>query len=289
MANVYMVATSWTLPWWERPGPLTRRFAGGLLRERGVHGARQRSRCGCRRRAASGSSRSRSRAARRGRRSRANRPRRDGRTRAAPHAGGSDGPSEKPSPNCSGNADARGRSRRTRSASRAATVPADSTRWPSTSPTVAAYSRAIACADAMPFDDGSSGACSCACVPHLVVVEEVRRPGERIAGHRAGRGERIHQLADGGSSGGVGGTQRRDARLLGLGQADPPVEPERCRDLLGEEPADRPAGDAAHDLAGHPAVGPHVVARRRLVPVPARRLRGELLDDRVPRERRARA
>ncbi len=122
-------------------------------------------------------------------------------------------------------------------------------------------------------------------VPHLVVVEEVRRPGHRVTRHRAGRGERLDELADRGIVRRRGWQQGRDARLERFRQPDPPFEPERARDLVGEEPADRATGDPPHDLSGDPAVGAHVVPGGRLVPVPARRLRRELVHHGEPGQR----
>src|SRR5262249_58218196 len=74
-----------------------------------------------------------------------------------------------------------------------------------------------------------------------------------------------------------------DPRLLGFGQADPEVEPERCSELVGEEGAERPAGDPPDDLPEDPAVGAEVVAvpRARL---PDRRLSRGCGDHRAPRQ-----
>ena len=49
------------------------------------------------------------------------------------------------------------------------------------------------------------------------------------------------------------------ARLLGLRQADPEVDPERPGDLLGDEPADAPPVDAPDQLGGQRAEGDGVV------------------------------
>ena len=57
--------------------------------------------------------------------------------------------------------------------------------------------------------------------------------------------------------------ERRDAMLLGFGQADPELEAEWLRDLVGEEGAEAPAVDAPDDLADEPSVGERVVAVRR--------------------------
>ena len=68
--------------------------------------------------------------------------------------------------------------------------------------------------------------------------------------------------------------QRGDARLVLLGQADPELDAERPRHLLGEEPADAPPVDPADQFAAEPAIGQRVVAERR-ARIGVRRLGGE--------------
>ena len=78
--------------------------------------------------------------------------------------------------------------------------------------------------------------------------------------------------------------QRRDPRLLLVGEADPELEVEGHGDLVVEERAEALAGDPPHHLAHQPAVGGGVVAvgGARL---PDRRLLLEGADHRVPGQR----
>jgi len=100
-------------------------------------------------------------------------------------------------------------------------------------------------------------------VPHLVVVEEVARPGHGAAEERVG----THHAFEGGAHVGVGGwvgwNQARHPVLLALGEPDPEIGGEGRRDLVREEAPGRSAGGATHDLAEDPAIGAEVV------PVPA--------------------
>ena len=115
-------------------------------------------------------------------------------------------------------------------------------------------------------------------------MEESRRPGERAPARRVGTHEPFHQLAHGRVGGWLGWQDARDSRLDRFRQADPEVEPERLRDLLGKEAPGRPAVHAPDDLADEPAEAAHVVAVRG-ARLPQRCLRREGLDHRVPGER----
>ena len=61
--------------------------------------------------------------------------------------------------------------------------------------------------------------------------------------------------------------------------------PSGSRDLVGEERADRAAGDPPDELAGEPAVGAHVVAGRARASSQRGACARELVHDRGPRER----
>ncbi len=97
-------------------------------------------------------------------------------------------------------------------------------------------------------------------VPHLVVGEEVRGP----APSRAPCSESAPSSVNDRRAPTVGRNEaRRSAAAIGLGQADPEVEPERARDLVGEEAPERTTRHPPHDLAEDPAERAHVVAVRR--------------------------
>lgn len=84
----------------------------------------------------------------------------------------------------------------------------------------------------------------------------------------------------------LGRDQPGNARFHGLGQADPEVESERPRDLVGEKSAHAPMRriGAPDQFAGEPTERTHVVSVRR-AGLPDRRLRGERAHHRLPRER----
>ena len=117
----------------------------------------------------------------------------------------------------------------------------------------------------MPFGRGDLGRVHRARVPDVRARERAARREQRLAEHGVGAHElRRRTPRPVGSSCerrvGEPADQRRDARLLRLGQPDPEVEAERLGDLVAEVRADALAGDAADDLADEPAVRRRVVA-----------------------------
>jgi hypothetical protein len=99
--------------------------------------------------------------------------------------------------------------------------------------------------------------------PHVLTGDHVVPPGRRHPGHpRKLRGE------------------HGDAAFLVGGPPDPGAQPERGRELPGEERHDRLAGDPPDDLADEPPEGQGVIAVRR-ARLPDRGLSGERLGDRA--------
>ena len=168
-----------------------------------------------------------------------------------------------------------------------ASCSASSSRMPSTSPTHAAYIRAIdqRVADAVRGRD--LGRVQGARVPDVGTGERAARREQGFAEHRL----RTHDLVDERARLGIGhdcgvdetADERRDARLLRRGQADPEVEAERFRDRVAEVQTNGGACDTPNHLAHEVAVrnGVIPVLRTRL---PVRHLLGERVDDGIPRE-----